>query len=271
MGADGYDIQNEQINKDTNKNNEEINNNKNLKKEDEINAKSNINGNIQDNIKDKSKNNDIDNHYLTDVKENEKDYKTLKTKIKPYNGNRNTYKNLKIKDLGTLKLKNRKLTIESKNKKELKSEYSLYSFNPNNDILNEYEAKKNEKLRQLKAHNFMNRTSSLIDKEGLVFDIFNIKKEIELINFELNNLRKIEQTYQQRHIFNKEILEKILNIEDNENEDEKLENGQENNNDKYIAEKVNETKNSKKNKIKEKKLKKIKIMKIMKIKKVIKI
>ena len=45
MGADGYDIQNEQINKDTNKNNEEINNNKNLKKEDEINAKSNINAN----------------------------------------------------------------------------------------------------------------------------------------------------------------------------------------------------------------------------------
>ena len=189
MGADGYDIQNGEINKDTDKNNEEINDNKNIKKQDINNANNSTNSNIQDNIEDKSKNNDIDKNNFTDIKEKETDYKTLKTKIKPYNGNRDIYKKLKNKDIGTLKLKNRKLTIESKNKKELKSEYSLYSFNPNNDILNEYEAKKNEKMRQLKVHNFINRTSTLIDKEELIFQIFNIKKEMELINFEFKKNR----------------------------------------------------------------------------------
>jgi hypothetical protein len=92
--------------------------------------------------------------------------------------------------------------------------------------------------------NCLNRTNSInsiYDKERIKMELFKVKKEIESINVDILNYKKLKEKFENRFISNKKIIEKILNIEvkdtDNDNDKDFGSKDITKNNDKGILEK----------------------------------
>ena len=64
--------------------------------------------------------------------------------------------------------------------------------------------------------NCLNRTNSInsiYDKERIKMELSKVKKEIESINVDILNCKKLKEKFESRFNANKKIIEKILNIE----------------------------------------------------------
>jgi hypothetical protein len=111
--------------------------------------------------------------------------------------------NKKAQSPSNLKYANKKSFIESKNK--------FRSFYNSKDITTDI-----ENITKVRKLNLLNRTNPLLDKENIKSQIYNIKQEIEIMNIELSQLKKLEIKMQNKFMANKIIMEKILNIEEEE-------------------------------------------------------
>ena len=228
---------------DNEKDNKSIDNNKDNENNDKIN---NI---ITEN------DNAIDNN-ITDINSNENNNEEalliFKNRMKNKNINADTYKRLmKNKTDISLKTSNskrsiRKTVIDAKNKLGLKPENSfrsLYSFYHTKDMLSEYEnLKLSKKMSKINMFNCLNRTNSInsiYDKERIKMELSNVKKEIESLNVDILNYKILKEKFENRFMANKKIIEKILNIEvkDIDNDDEIGSKDITKNNDKNIFEK----------------------------------
>ena len=215
------------------------------------------------NTDDDIKNNEEDKNYINNITENNNSYEKngnyennfFKSKLENKHLNADPYKRL-IKNKTACSLQNSKglsqrTVIGPKNKLGLRYEDSLYSFYNSKDIFPEIERPKN-KLKKINRKKKLNKTkvNQLFDKEGLIIEIDNIKKEIELINIEIYHLQKKKKQFEKRFTNNKKIIEKILGIEENEENDN---NNNRNNNIDIISslnniedseENINKTKNN---------------------------
>ena len=233
--VDKQDKDNEEVNKVNNKEN---------------NQKEIVNENIDNNIvkEDKDKINDIikENNKVNDItinginsneNNNEEALLIFKNRIKNKNINADTYKRLmKNKTDISLKTSNskrsiRKTVIDAKNKLGLKPEnsfLSLYSFYHTKDLLSEYEnlklSKKKSKINMFNCLNRTNSINSIYDKERIKMELSKVKKEIESINVDILNCKKLKEKFENRFNANKKIIEKILNIDvkdiDNSNDND---------------------------------------------------
>ena len=216
-----------------NKNNEQKEKENNISYEDNI-KNNDLNGT---NTEKKSENNNINEISKIEINNNEKN-NISKTKLKRSSFvNGNIYKKLRQNEKHNSKI--------SKLSKKGNKLYSFYS----KDVL-EQKIKDKNKLKNLIM---LNKTTPIYDKEELLNELYNIKKEIEIMNIELFQLRKLEKKFQNRFISNKVIIEKILNIKEEENEKEcqKIENKNEDN--KKSNEKINNNTNMKSKKENDKK------------------
>ena len=232
--VDKHSNDNEKVNKINNKENKE-------NKEKEI-------GNIDNNINKEDKNkindiitehNNVNDNNISDFNSNEKNNEEalliFKNNITNKNINSDTYKRMmKNKTDISLKTSNskrsiRKTVIEAKNKLGFKPDnsfLSFYSFYHTKDVLSEYEnLKLSKKMNKINMFNCLNRTNSINainDKERIKMELSNVKKEIESINVDILNYKKLKVKSENRFVANKNIIEKILNIEvkdmDNDND-----------------------------------------------------
>lgn len=219
----------------------------------------NIDNNIEKQDKDKidyfiTENNNVNDNNITDININEKNNEEalliFKNKIKNKHINADIYKRL-MKNNTDISLKTsnskcsmRKKVIEAKNKLGLKPEnsfHSLYSFYQTKDVLSEYEnLKLSKKMSKINIPNCLNRTNSInsiYDRERIKIEISKAKKEIESINVDILNYKKLKEKFENRFFANKKIIEKILNIEVKDNENDIISNDILKNNDKTILEK----------------------------------
>ncbi len=213
-----------------NKEGNKANNKENNEKENKI-----IDNNKVNEDKDKinyiiTENNNANDNNITDINCNENNNEEalliFKNRMKNKNINADTYKRLmKNKTDISLKTSNskrsiRKTVIDAKNKLGLKPENSfrsLYSFYHTKDVLSEYEnLKLSKKMSKINMFNCLNRTNSInsiYDKERIKMELSNVKKEIESLNVDILNYKILKEKFENRFMANKKIIEKILNIE----------------------------------------------------------
>ena len=213
-----------------NKEGNKANNKENKEKENKI-----IDNNKVNEDKDKinyiiTENNNANDNNITDINCNENNNEEalliFKNRMKNKNINADTYKRLmKNKTDISLKTSNskrsiRKTVIDAKNKLGLKPENSfrsLYSFYHTKDVLSEYEnLKLSKKMSKINMFNCLNRTNSInsiYDKERIKMELSNVKKEIESLNVDILNYKILKEKFENRFMANKKIIEKILNIE----------------------------------------------------------
>ena len=193
--------------------------------------------NIIINKKENNKTNNKNNY------ENNRNYATI---IGTNNENKRDYEN-KIKNafFKNLKISNPKLPIEHKNKLSHKTFYNQKIFFSPLKAKNIFpfsnpKTKKKIKLKKFKKTNYlynMSRRPPVIDKEGLLMEIFQIKNEIESIEFELIKIKKKRKRLEKNFLANKLIIEGILDIPE-ENDKVDIKNNT-NINDKIMSENTN--------------------------------
>ena len=193
---------NNYINKYDNNNNEKEKRNNN-----NHNEKKNIHDNkINDNNKSVSGNN---NREISEYKS--------KAKTLMKNESQNFYKKFKNQ--------NKKVVIDSRDKLNTKSNTCEKTYNStlrNKDIFSDSKTKysKSKKAKYLKKSlllPYTDRKFPVIDKEGILVEILHSKNDLESIEQELLKLNKQMEKLKQKNLANQLIMERILNIEGNDN------------------------------------------------------
>ena len=200
-------------------------------------------------------NNQIDNNNIiinkkennkTINKNNNEKNRNYATIIGINNENKRDYEN-KIKNgfFKKLKISNPKMQKEHKNKLSHKTFYKekiIFSPLKTKNIFPFSIPKKKKKIKSKKftKTNYlynMGQRPPVIDKEGLLMEIFQIKNDIDLIEFELIKLKKKRKRLEKNFLANKFIIEGILDIQE-ENDKVDIKNNT-NINDKIMPENTN--------------------------------
>ena len=125
----------------------------------------------------------------------------------------------------SFKNKNKKIVIDSRDKLSNKSHTCGKTYNSilrNKDLFSDSKTKysKSKKSKFLKKSlllPYTDRIFPVIDKEGILMEILQSKNDIESIDKELLKLNKKRKKLNQKNLANQLIMERILNIEDNDN------------------------------------------------------
>ena len=174
-------------------------------------------------LKEKDNNNlyNIKNNNIISMNENNSNHLSEVINNEIYKKN---IKNRTIMHFNKSKNKNPKIAIESKDKLDHKIFYNGKSFfspirtqTKNLFSFSNPKKKKRTKLKKLKKSNIlysMNRMPPIIDKEGLLMEILQLKNEIQIMDFELFKIKKRRKRLEQKFLANKLIIEGILDIQD---------------------------------------------------------
>ena len=200
---DNEQINNNYINKYDNNKNE-----KDIKSFHNFNEKKKIH-NRTINVSNKSVSGNINNREISEYRS--------KTKTIAKNESQNLFKSFKNK--------NNKLLIDSRNKLNIKSHTygkacnSILKFK---DLFSDSKSKysKSRKTKFLKKTLLLphkDRVFPVIDKEGIIMELLHSKNDIESIDKELHKLNKQKKKLKQKNLANQLIMERILNIDDNDN------------------------------------------------------
>ena len=216
-----------------------INNNK---KEENFIQESNINNNEQKNNNNINKhdnnNNEKEKGQINNYKEKKNIHiKKINDNNKSINGNNNNREISEYKSKNktimknesqslykSIKSINKKIVIDSKDKLSTKSHTCGKTYNSilRNKEFSDSKTKysKSRKTRVLKKSlllPYTDRIFPVVDKEGILVEILRSKNDLESIDKELLKLNKKRKKLNQKNLANQLIMERILNIEGNDN------------------------------------------------------
>jgi hypothetical protein len=205
---------NHNINKEEG-NNSQNNDNKDLNKEKD-NSNNNVEGNIENNKK-----NVNDNKNNMDANNDNKLHEKINI------NNEEQKKIVKNRSHKNIKKHNQKIIIESKDKtynKNFPNGQSNFSSSKTKNMftLSNSKRKKQKKIKPFKKTNIlysMNQFPLVIDKEGLLMQILQSRKEVEIMENEIYKLKKRRKKLEQKFLANKLIIEGILDIKDENDTD----------------------------------------------------